>query len=276
MSVEVMAFLHAASNTYSYLVACTATGNAAIIDPALDYDSAADRVETHSAQTLLDAIDKRGWQLRWLLETHAHADHLSASWWLRKQRPQARIGIGRGIIQVQQTLAPNYPLPTDFRCDGSQFDVLFDADQTFPLGSLQVKVIAVPGHTPDSIAYLIDDALFPGDSIFMPDAGTARCDFPGGDAEALFTSIQRLLSLPGETRVYVCHDYGPGGRALAYETTIARQRAENIHVHAGAEAADFVAQRRQRDASLPTPRLLAPAMLANLRAGWHRDLELGE
>lgn len=208
MQPEVLAFFHADSNTFTYVVADAATGAAAVIDPALDYAADTGKVGTRAAQAIVDAVAHHRWQVQWLLETHAHADHLSAAQWLKQHWPQARIGIGEGIRDVQQTLAPRCTLPDDFRADGSQFDHLFADDERFELGTLQVRVIAVPGHTSDSIAYMIGDALFPGDSLFMPDAGTARCDFPGGDARQLFASIQRMYALPEDTRVFVCHDYG--------------------------------------------------------------------
>lgn len=272
MSPEVLPFFHAESNTFSYLVADPATGEAALVDPALDYDAERDQASTASAQALLDALDARGWQLRWLLETHAHADHLSAGHWLRRQRPQARLAIGAGIRHVQRTFAAQHALPDGFEPDGAQFDRLFADGEAFQLGTLQARVIAVPGHTPDSIAYLIGDALFPGDSIFMPDGGTARCDFPGGDAGQLYRSIQRLFVLPDATRVFVCHDYGPGGRAVACETSIGEQRRGNVHVHDGSDEAAFVARRRARDATLPQPRLMRPALRANLQGGRHPSL----
>ncbi|MFT4249240.1 MAG: MBL fold metallo-hydrolase [Pseudomonas sp.] len=273
MTPEVLPFFHVQSNTFSYLVADPASGAAAIIDPALDYDAERDHVATASAQALLDALDARGWQLRWLLETHAHADHLSAGHWLRRQRPGARLAIGAGIRQVQRRFAPRYALPGDFRADGAQFDHLFADGERFDLGGLAGRVIAVPGHTPDSIAYLIGDALFPGDSIFMPDGGTARCDFPGGDAGQLYRSIQRLFALPDATRVFVCHDYGPGGRAVAHATSISEQRRDNVHVRHGIDEAGFVAQRRARDATLPAPCLMHAAVQANIQGGWHPSLE---
>lgn len=272
MTPEVLPFLHAESHTFSYLVADPASGEAAIIDPALDYDADRGHVATTSAQALLEALDAHGWQLRWLLETHAHADHLSAGRWLRRRRPGARLAIGEGIRLVQRTFAPRYDLPDDFRPDGSQFDHLFADGAAFRLGTLDGRVIAVPGHTPDSIAYLIGDALFPGDSIFMPDGGTARCDFPGGDAGQLYRSIQRLFALPDATRVFVCHDYGPGGRALACETSIGEQRRANVHARDGIDEAGFVAQRQARDAMLPEPRLMHPAVEANIQGGRHPSL----
>ena len=273
MSPTVIPFFHADSHTFSYLVADPTHGQAAIIDPVLDYDLEQDQTATHSAQTLLDTLDAHGWQLRWLLETHAHADHLSAGRWLRQQRPDACLAIGEGIRIVQRTLAPRYDLPKDFRADGSQFDHLFTDDERFELGTLRVRVITVPGHTPDAVAYLIGDALFPGDSIFMPDSGTARCDFPGGDPAELYHSIQRLFALPEATRVFVCHDYAPGGRLVACQTSIGEQRRCNIHVHHGSDEAGFVAQRQARDATLDTPRLMRPAVQANIQGGRHPSLE---
>jgi glyoxylase-like metal-dependent hydrolase (beta-lactamase superfamily II) len=272
MRPDVLPFLHAPSNTFSYLVADPDSGEAAVIDPALDFDPDTGAVGTAPAQALVDAAAARGWQVRWLLETHAHADHVSAAHWLRGAWPQARLGIGAGIVEVQRAFAPRYRLPADFRADGSQFDALFADDERFALGTLEVRVIAVPGHTPDSVAYLVGDALFPGDSIFMPDGGTARCDFPGGDAGQLYQSIQRLFALPGDTRMFVCHDYGPGGRALAHATRIADQQRDNIHVQQGVAQADFVARRQARDATLAEPKLMGPAVKANLQGGRYDDL----
>ncbi len=267
MQPEVLAFFHADSSTFTYVVADAASGAAAVIDPALDYAADTGAIGTHAAQAIADAIRQRGWQLHWLLETHAHADHVSAAQWLKQQWPQAQVGIGEGIVQVQQTLAPHYGLPQHFRPDGSQFDHLFADDERFGLGSVEGRVIAVPGHTSDSIAYLIGDALFPGDSLFMPDAGTARCDFPGGNARQLYASIQRLYALADDTRVFVCHDYGPGGRAVAHQTSIGEQRRSNIHVRDGVDVEAFVAQRQARDATLAAPKLIRPALQANLQAG---------
>lgn len=272
MQPEVLAFFHEQSNTFSYLVADPATGAAAIIDPALDFDPATGRAGTAPAQMLVDEVRRRGWRVEWLLETHAHADHVSAAHWLRGRFPQARLGVGAGIVEVQRTFAPRYRMPADFRADGSQFDHLFGDDERFQLGTLPVRVIAVPGHTSDSVAYLIGDALFPGDSLFMPDGGTARCDFPGGDAAQLFRSIRRLYALPEATVVHVCHDYGPGGRAVAHASTIGEQRRANIHLREDTGEQDFVARRRARDATLAEPRLLGPAVKANIQAGRYDDL----
>jgi glyoxylase-like metal-dependent hydrolase (beta-lactamase superfamily II) len=239
---------------------------AAIIDPVLDFDAASGRIGTSSAQTLIDHVRAQGLTPRWLLETHAHADHLSASAWLKQQWPQASLAIGSGIRQVQAMLATDYAMGADFVADGSQFDKLLEDDEAFQLGDIQVRVIAVPGHTSDSVAYLVGDALFTGDSLFMPDAGSARCAFPGGDAATLYRSIRRLYdTLPEDTRVFVCHDYGPGGRAIACETSIGEQKRSNLHVREGIGEAEFVAMRRARDATLSLPALIRPALRVNLR-----------
>lgn len=263
---RVAPFFHGRSNTWSYVVSDGA--EAAIIDPALDYDAASGRIGTTSAQVLVDHVRAQELSPRWLLETHAHADHLSASTWLKQHWPQARLAIGSGIRQVQAMLATEYGTGADFVADGSQFDHLFEEDETFQLGDIQARVIAVPGHTSDSVAYLVGDALFTGDSLFMPDAGSARCDFPGGDAATLYRSIRRLYdSLPDDTRVFVCHDYGPGGRAAACETSIGEQKRGNLHVRDGVGEAEFVAMRRARDATLSLPALIRPALQVNLRGG---------
>lgn len=261
-------FFHAPSNTWSYVVRDPDSLAAAVIDAVLDFDPSAARTSTTSAQALVDHVAREGLDVRWLLETHAHADHLSAAHWLKSTHwPEARLAIGTGIRSVQKTFRPIFNLGEHFPVDGSQFDHLFEDDETFRIGALQARVIAVPGHTSDSCAYLIDDALFVGDSLFMPDGGTARCDFPGGDAATLYRSIQRLYALPDTTRVFVCHDYGPNGRAVACETTLAEQKRANIHVRDGVSEAEFVAMRKARDATLAMPALLLPAVQVNLRAG---------
>ncbi|AWH54542.1 MBL fold metallo-hydrolase [Stenotrophomonas sp. ESTM1D_MKCIP4_1] len=265
MSAQVQSFFHRDSNTFSYLVSDPASGEAALIDPVLDYDPDTDASSDAPVRPLLEAIDRQGLHLRWLLETHAHADHVSAGRRLKAHFPQATLAIGEGIRAVQATFAPRYGL--DGPALDTHFDHLFADGETFALGRLQGRIIAVPGHTSDSIAYLIGDALFPGDSLFMPDSGTARCDFPGGDAAQLYRSIQRLLALPAATRVFVCHDYGPGGRAVANETTIGAQRAHNIHVHEGVDEAAFVSVRQARDATLAEPKLMQPAVKANIQGG---------
>ncbi|UNK41776.1 MBL fold metallo-hydrolase [Luteimonas sp. S4-F44] len=267
MPPEVTPFFHVGSSTWSYVVRDPASRAAAIIDPVLDFDAASARTDTVSAAHLLDHVRSRDLDVRWILETHAHADHLSAGDWLRRQLPGARLAIGEGIRTVQKAFRPIFNLGEHFPVDGSQFDQLFAPDAAFAIGEVAAQVIPVPGHTSDSNAYLIGDALFTGDSLFMPDGGTARCDFPGGDAAMLYRSIQRLFALPDTTRVFVCHDYGPGGRPVACETTIGCQRRENIHVRDGIDEATFVAMRTARDATLAMPALLLPAVQTNLRAG---------
>ena len=264
---QVEPFFHADSSTWTYLVHDPATREAVLIDPVLDFDPKAGRTSTDSAQALLDRVDALGLDLRWVLETHAHADHLAAGAWLRKAVPGLRIGIGEGIREVQSTFRPIFNLEPGFAVDGSQFDRLFADGERLALGELEVEVIATPGHTNDSVSYRIGDAVFVGDSLFMPDGGTARCDFPGGDAGRLYRSIQRLYRLPDDLRVYVCHDYGPGGRPVACQTSIGEQKRGNTHVREGVAEAEYVAVREARDATLPMPALLLPAVQVNIRAG---------
>ena len=267
MTAQVQPFFHAGTNTFSYVVSDPATRHAAIIDPVLDFDNKSGRTSTISAQALVDHVQAQSLEVRWLLETHAHADHLTAAQWLKSRFPRAVLGIGEGIRKVQDSFQPVFDMGASFTTDGSQFDHLFVDGETFDLGTLQAQVIAVPGHTSDSNAFLIGDALFVGDSLFMPDGGTARCDFPGGDAATLFRSIQRLYALADSTRVFVCHDYGPGGREIACETTIGAQRSGNIHVRDGSSETGFVATRTARDATLDMPALILPSLQVNLRAG---------
>jgi glyoxylase-like metal-dependent hydrolase (beta-lactamase superfamily II) len=264
---DVLPFFHADSNTWTYLVSDPASGEAAIIDPVLDFDPKSGRTSTTSAQAVLSALRERGLQVRWIIETHAHADHFSAGHWLKTSLPQAVLAIGDGIRTVQKTFRPIFNLGEHFPADGSQFDHLFTDGERFALGAIEGQVIPVPGHTNDSVAYLLGDALFTGDSLFMPDGGTARCDFPGGDAAMLYRSIQRLYALPDATRVFVCHDYGPGGREVRCETTIAEQKRSNIHVREGVDEAGYVAMRNARDATLAMPTLILPAVQVNIRAG---------
>lgn len=267
MAAVVTPFFHADSCTWSYVVSDPATRHAAIVDPVLDFDARSGRTAATSAQALVDHVRSHGFDLRWILETHAHADHLSAGHWLKSQFAGAVLAIGEGIRTVQETFRPIFNPGEHFPVDGSQFDRLFADGERFAIGSLEADVIAVPGHTSDSIAYRIDDALFAGDSIFMPDGGTARCDFPGGDARMLYRSIQRLFALPGGTRVFVCHDYAPGGREYACETSIDAQKTGNIHVRDGVDEDGFVAVRTARDATLSMPALILPAIQVNIRAG---------
>ena len=274
MNPLVHPFFHADSNTWSYLVHAPGDTVAAVIDPVLDFDPKSARTSTASAQAIVDHVAAQGLQVQWLLETHAHADHLSAAHWLKQTHwPEARIAIGEGIRTVQKTFRPIFNLGEHFPIDGSQFDQLFADDETFAIGAMPARVIAVPGQTSDSNAYLVGDALFTGDSLFMPDGGTARCDFPGGSAAVLYRSIQRLYALPDDTRVFVCHDYGPGGRPVACETTIGEQKRANIHVRDGVDEADFVRLRDARDATLAMPTLILPAVQTNIRAGALPDPE---
>ena len=238
-----------------------------MIDPVLDFDAKSGRTATTAAQALVDHVHAHDLDVQWILETHAHADHLSAGHWLKARWPRARQGIGAGIGDVQRAFAPIFNLGDAFPVDGSQFDHLFVDDERFAIGAVEARVIAVPGHTSDSCAYLVGDALFTGDSLFMPEGGSARCDFPGGDARTLFQSIQRMFELPDDTRVFVCHDYGPGGRDVACETSIGSQKRDNIHVRDGVSAIEFVAMREERDATLAMPALLLPAVQVNIRAG---------
>ena len=269
-TVQVHPFHHAVTGTWSYVVADPATRQAAIIDPVLDFDPRAGRISHAFAQQLLDCVTGLELQVRWLLETHAHADHLTAAQWLGARLPDALVAIGQGIREVQRTFAPVFELNAETAADS--FDCLFNDDDEFAVGAVRAIAIPVPGHTRDSLAYLIGDALFTGDSLFMPDAGTARCDFPGGDAAMLYRSIQRLYQLPDSTRVFVCHDYGKSaddgsGREPACETTIGGQKHGNIHVREHTTEAEFVALREARDATLAAPALIIPSLQVNLRAG---------
>lgn len=267
MTPIVTPFFHADSWTWTYLVCDPASTQALIIDPVLDFDSKSGRTSTRSTEAVLRAVHEAGLQVAWILETHAHADHLSAGHWLKSQLPGAKLAIGTGIQAVQKTFRKIFNLGEHFPVDGSQFDHLFQDHEQFQVGGMPVTVIPTPGHTNDSVSYLIGDALFVGDSLFMPDGGTARCDFPGGSAARLYQSIQRLYALPADTRVFVCHDYGPGGRPFQCQTTIAAQRASNIHVRDGVTEAEFVKVREARDATLDMPALILPSVQINIRAG---------
>ncbi len=263
---DVEAFHDPDTGTVTYLVSDPATSIAAVIDPVLDYDPKAGRTDTHSAERLLDRIRARGLRVAWLLETHVHADHLTAMAHLHRALG-GQSGIGGQIEAVQLAFSDMFGFERDFHPDGTQFDHRFADGDTFALGEIPARVLFTPGHTPACVSYLIGDAVFVGDTLFMPDAGTARCDFPGGDAATLYRSIRRLLSLPGETRMFVCHDYRPGGRPAAWETTVAEQRAANIHIHDGMSEAEFIALRTARDRTLAMPVLMIPAVQVNIRAG---------
>jgi len=263
---RIQAFFDEATNTVSYLVSDPATRHAAVIDPVLDYDHRSGKASTVSADRLLAAAGEQGLAVVWILETHAHADHLSAAPYL-KGKTGAPVAIGEHIRDVQTIFRPVFNLG-DVSGDGSEFDRLLRDGETFPIGSLEVEVMHTPGHTPACVSYRIGDAVFVGDTLFMPDYGTARADFPGGSALTLYRSIQRLLALPPQTRLFMCHDYkAPGRDSYAWETTVADERARNVHVHEGVGADEFVAMRQRRDATLPAPTLLLPSIQVNIRAG---------
>lgn len=262
----IRAFFDEPTNTVSYLVSDPATKVAAVIDPVLDYDPDSGRVDVRSVQAILAAAREDGLDIAWTLETHAHADHLSGSPFV-KAHTGARIGIGEHIKEVQRIFRPVFNA-TDLRTDGSDFDHLFRDGERFRIGSLEVQVMHTPGHTPADVTYVVGDAAFVGDTLFMPDYGTARADFPGGDARTLYRSIRKLLTLPAETRLFLCHDYkAPGRDQFAWETTVGEQRARNVHVRDGVTEEAFVALRQARDALLSAPRLLLPSIQVNIRAG---------
>ncbi len=266
MKPQIQSFFDSNTCTVSYLVFDQIGGHAAIIDPVLDYDHKSGRSKTVSADKILFALHEHQLKLSWILETHAHADHLSAAHYLQQQAG-GKIAIGAHIHQVQNVFKKIFHLESEFAIDGSQFDYLFQEDEIFTIGQLSAKALFVPGHTPADMAYQIDDAIFVGDTLFMPDVGTARCDFPGGDAKMLFASIQKLLAFPDDTRLFMCHDYPPNGREVAFQTTVAAQKKNNIHVHDGVSEAEFVAMRSARDATLDMPLLILPAVQINIRAG---------
>jgi glyoxylase-like metal-dependent hydrolase (beta-lactamase superfamily II) len=260
MQPQVTPFHHQATGSWTYVVIDPATKAAAVIDPVLDYDWRSGRTGTASADQVVAHCRAQGTQVEWILETHAHADHLSAAQQLRRELG-GKVAIGRGVLQVQQTFKKIFGLGAEFAADGTDFDRLLVDGERLPLGGQSIRVIPVPGHTNDSVAYLA------GDTVFMPDSGTARCDFPGGDAAQLYRSVRQLYELPLATRVFVCHDYSPGGREPRCETTIADQRASNIHVRDGVTEDAYVQMRRTRDATLDVPNLILPAVQVNIRAG---------
>lgn len=261
----VEAFFHKDTGTFTYVVYEGDGAAAAIVDPVLDYDAASAHTTTASADAVLMFVRDHGLHVAWILETHAHADHLSAGGHLRDLLG-AKLAIGRGITQIQTRFKALFGLD-DFVADGSQFDRLFTDGDTFRIGTLDTRVLATPGHTDDSLTYVIGDAAFVGDTVFAPDIGTARCDFPGGDASRLYGSIQKILALPAGTRLFLCHDYPPAERELTAESSIAAQAQDNIHIGHGATEDAFVAMRNARDAGLPAPRLILPALQVNIRGG---------
>lgn len=260
------AFYDPLTGTVTYVVWDTATRRAAVIDPLLDFEFKAGRTSTDSADAVLACLAEQQLQVDWILETHAHADHLSAARYLQG-RVGGRIAIGENIRAVQAVFKKIYNLERSFLPDGSQFDHLFRDGETFRIGEVEATALLVPGHTPADMAYLVDGQVFVGDTLFMPDVGSARADFPGGDAHQLYRSMRRLLDLPPDTVMYVCHDYPPPNRPPRWETTVADQRARNIHVHDGIGEAEFVAMRTARDAQLEVPALILPSLQVNVRAG---------
>jgi glyoxylase-like metal-dependent hydrolase (beta-lactamase superfamily II) len=263
---QVQAFFDPATWTVSYVVFDHAGGHCALVDSVLDYDAKSGRTGTKSAHTLMAFVKDKALTVQWILETHAHADHLSAAHYLRKHLG-GQIAIGAAITDVQNVFKGVFNLEPEFHPDGRQFDHLFQPDEVFAIGELTAHALSVPGHTPACMAYQVGDAVFVGDTLFMPDVGTARCDFPGGNAHDLFQSVRKLLALPGDTRLYMCHDYPPEGRDAAWVSTVAEQRASNIHVHDGVSEDAFVAMRSQRDAGLAMPTLILPSVQVNIRAG---------
>jgi len=267
MGPTVRTFFDEATFTATHVVVDPATKRAAIVDSVLDYDPKAGRTSTASADAVVAWVREHGLSIDWLLETHAHADHLSAAPYL-KDKLGGQIAIGEHITTVQQTFGKVFNAGPDFATDGSQFDHLFKDGETFRIGELAARVMHTPGHTPACVSYVIGDAVFVGDTIFMPDYGTARCDFPGGDARTLYRSIRKLLDLPPDTRIFLCHDYkAPGRDEYVWETTVAAERANNIHVHDGVSEQAFVKMRTTRDATLAMPVLILPAVQVNMRAG---------
>lgn len=264
MSPLVKSFYDPATATFTYVVYDHEGGRGAIIDPVLDFDLASASISTVSADRVLEFAAGQGLSIDWILETHAHADHLTAAAYL-KEKTGAQVAIGRGITAVQERFKALFGLE-DLLADGCQFDRLFDDGDTFDIGKLEARVIATPGHTDDSLSYLIGDAAFIGDTMFAPETGTARVDFPGGDARKLYHSIQKLLALPSSTRIFLCHDY-PKERAAQAQTSVADQKARNVHVNGNASEEDFVGLRTNRDAKLAPPKLILPALQVNIRAG---------
>ncbi len=267
MQPEVTSFFDNATNTITYVVRDPGGSACAIIDSVLDFDYASGRTDTASADAVIAFVREKGYRVEWLLETHVHADHLSAAPYLQEQ-VGGKIGIGRKITVVQDTFGKVFNAGTEFERDGSQFDKLFEEGDSIHIGQLRVDVLHTPGHTPACLTYVIGDAAFVGDTLFMPDFGTARCDFPGGSADTMWDSVQKILALPDETRIFVGHDYKAEGREdYAWETTVGEQKARNVHVGAGRTREDFVRMRTERDAKLAMPKLIVPSLQVNMRAG---------
>ncbi|WP_341861257.1 MBL fold metallo-hydrolase [Gymnodinialimonas sp. 57CJ19] len=268
MDIEplVEGFFDEGTNTISYIVKDPASDACAVVDTVMDIDYAAGRITSAHADALIARIQEQGLTLEWIIETHVHADHLSAAPYIQ-EKLGGKTGVGANIMVIQDTFGKVFNEGTDFQRDGSQFDALFNDGDTYMIGTMPVFVMATPGHTPACMVHVMGNAAFAGDTLFMPDGGSARADFPGGDAGELYDSIQKVLSLPDEMRLFMCHDYGPGGRAVAWETTVAEQKASNIHVGGGKTRDDFIAFRTERDAQLAMPKLIIPSLQVNMRAG---------
>lgn len=263
---EVVAFFDAPTNTISYIVKDPNSEACAVIDSVMDFDYASGRIAYGGADKIIEHIRKNNWKLEWLIETHVHADHLSAAPYIQSKLG-GRLGIGDQIRVVQDTFGKIFNEGTEFQRDGSQFDRLFKDGDSYRIGTMTAYTLFTPGHTPADMVHVIGDAAFVGDTLFMPDGGSARADFPGGDARTLYRSIQRLLRLPGEMRLFMCHDYGPNGRDIRWETTVAEERDHNIHVGHGTSEDEFVRIREERDKTLPMPKLIIPSLQVNMRAG---------
>jgi len=263
---EVSAHFDDASNTVSYIVRDPNSRHCAIIDSVMDIDYAAGRITYDHADKLIAEVEKQGLTLDWIIETHVHADHLSAAPYIQ-EKLGGKIGVGEKIMVVQETFGKIFNEGTEFQRDGSQFDALFKDGDTYKIGTMQAFAMYTPGHTPACMVHVIGNAAFVGDTLFMPDSGSARCDFPGGDAGELYDSIQKVLTLPGETRLFMCHDYGPNGREIRWETSVADEKAHNIHVGGGKTRDEFIAFRTERDAQLAMPKLIIPSLQVNMRAG---------
>lgn len=262
---EVYHFFDEPTNTFTYVVKDPSSDACAVVDSVMDIDYAAGRTNLDGAKQIVEFIKGKGWHLEWIIETHVHADHLSAAPYIQSQLG-GRLGIGERIDVVQETFGSVFNAGTEFKRDGSQFDKLFKDGERYQIGNMTAQALHTPGHTPACMTHVIGDAAFVGDTIFMPEGGSARADFPGGDARTLYKSIQRVLSLPGATRLFMCHDY-PEGRELAWESSVAKERSKNIHVHDGIGEAEFVAMREARDKTLDMPRLILPSLQVNMRAG---------
>lgn len=272
---DVTAFFDEATNTVSYVVRDPASDACAVIDSVLDFDYSAGRTSTLSADKIIRHIEDNNLKVEWIIETHVHADHLSAAPYIQ-EKLGGKLGIGSHITEVQDIFGKVFNAGTEFQRDGSQFDRLFEDDDTYTIGNLKAFTIYTPGHTPACMTHVIGNATFVGDTLFMPDGGTARADFPGGDARALYHSIKKILSLPPETRLFMCHDYGPNGRNIQWETSVGEEREHNIHVRNGITEDEFVKMREERDATLGAPKLIIPSVQVNMRGGKMPDPEDGE